>query len=324
MGGLQNVIHYWAEELSKWGHHITVITHTVASSAFNDEVTNYRIIRCAGRWQECKEMRGQDLVVLFNISLKAMPQLLVSRIPMFVSHHTALHFEGEKLPVQQVLKKWIANHVVAGHAACSNYIAKHYKRCKVIHSPFDDGIFYDRHLKRIPFSVLFTGRLVSDKGVDTLLRAFSVLCKYDNRFKLLIVGDGPERLALEQLADDLGISDRVGFTGLLGSVQVAELLNSHELVVVPSRMEPFGIVVLEALACGCKTIVSTQGGLPEAAGGLAALVPSNNPEALALAMVQQLQRPYPSADAVAKHLQNFTISGTALQFAQLLQSCIRK
>ena len=91
------------------------------------------------------------------------------------------------------------------------------------------------------------GRFVKKKGFDTLLEAFASLRKESN-VKLTIGGDGPERNALKQLAMDLDISDKVEFVGWVEDV--AEFLSGSDLFVLPSREEPFGIVILEAMAVG--------------------------------------------------------------------------
>jgi len=84
---------------------------------------------------------------------------------------------------------------------------------------------------------------------------------------LTIIGDGEEKNKLEQLVFNLGIQSRVIFTGSLQGNQLVEVLNEHRFILVPSVWEePFGIVALEGMACGCLPIVSKTGGLPDAIG----------------------------------------------------------
>jgi glycosyltransferase involved in cell wall biosynthesis len=79
--------------------------------------------------------------------------------------------------------------------------------------------------------------------------------------------DRPERVALEQLAQNLGISSSVAFLGSLQGEPLVRELNRHQLMVIPSRWrEPFGVVALEGLACGCVVLASDGGGLPDAVG----------------------------------------------------------
>jgi N-acetyl-alpha-D-glucosaminyl L-malate synthase BshA len=79
--------------------------------------------------------------------------------------------------------------------------------------------------------------------------------------RLLMIGDGPDRSAAEWLAHRKGIADRVHFLGKLGSV--SEILPLADLHLLPSELESFGLVALEAMACRVPTIATNVGGLPE-------------------------------------------------------------
>tara|TARA_B100000579_G_C22820010_1_gene850048 strand:- start:945 stop:1982 length:1038 start_codon:yes stop_codon:yes gene_type:complete len=104
------------------------------------------------------------------------------------------------------------------------------------------------------------GRFVKKKGFDTLLEAYASLSKEEFNVKLKIGGDGPERKALKKLAVDLDIYKGVEFTGWVENV--AEFLKGSDLFVLPSREEPFGIVILEAMAAGIPIVTTkTQGPL---------------------------------------------------------------
>lgn len=104
--------------------------------------------------------------------------------------------------------------------------------------------------------VLFVGRLVPYKGVDVLLEALSRLDA-----ATMIVGDGPQRTALEAQARALGMSERVTFLGSVGDDELAALYRACDVFVLPSvtRQEAFGVVQLEAMAAG-KPVVSTDVG----------------------------------------------------------------
>lgn len=103
--------------------------------------------------------------------------------------------------------------------------------------------------------VLFVGRLVDYKGVDVLLRALAGL----DGVQAVLVGDGPRRETLQELAGDLGLGDRVQFAGEVSDARMAELYAACDLFVLPSvtRAEAFGVVQLEAMAAA-KAVVSTS------------------------------------------------------------------
>jgi glycosyltransferase involved in cell wall biosynthesis len=135
----------------------------------------------------------------------------------------------------------------------------------VIGNPYNSQLFRILPEIRRERAIVFLGRLVSDKGVDLLLQAFAQL--RPPGWRLTIIGDGPERCPLERLANELGIRASVDSLGALQGEALVRELNRHELMVIPSRWrEPFGVVALEGLACGCVGLASDGGGLPDAVG----------------------------------------------------------
>lgn len=111
--------------------------------------------------------------------------------------------------------------------------------------------------------IFFIGRLVPEKGVETLIRAFAPVSGLIPDARLVIGGRGPQEPILRQLAADLGISDRVVFTGFISDKARDRIFHWAEAAVFPSYYEPFGIVALEAMTFGTPVIVSNVGGLAE-------------------------------------------------------------
>jgi glycogen(starch) synthase len=114
-----------------------------------------------------------------------------------------------------------------------------------------------------PRFVLALGRVVPKKGFDLLLEAFARVAPSRPDVGLVIAGDGPARPALERRAAELGLTRQTAFPGVLGRSHVAWAAAAADVFVLPSRVEPFGIVVLEALRAGTPAIVSRHGGAPE-------------------------------------------------------------
>ena len=128
------------------------------------------------------------------------------------------------------------------------------------------------------------GRFVRKKGFDILLRAFALVVARGVCTRLEIGGDGPERAALTQLATALGVADKVVFPGWIDDD--AGFLASADLFVLPSRFEPFGIVILEAMACGVPIVTTRIGGPREVLDDSTALfVAPDDAEAMADAML---------------------------------------
>lgn len=117
----------------------------------------------------------------------------------------------------------------------------------------------------LPFRrfVLCLGRVVPKKGFDLAIKAFSSVADDLPEVGLVIAGGGPFQAQLAEYVTSLGMAHRVHFTGFLDRTQVEWVMRHADLFVMPSRVEPFGIVALEAWRTGCPLIVSSNGGAPE-------------------------------------------------------------
>ncbi len=141
------------------------------------------------------------------------------------------------------------------------------------------------------------GRLVERKGVETIVRALPMLPGSD----LVVVGGppvgalhrDPEAMRLTALASDLGVGHRVHLAGRIDHDDLPAVLRSADVVVVTPWYEPFGIVPLEAMACGRPVVGSAVGGLLDSVddGVTGALVPARDPAALAGALQPLLDDP---------------------------------
>lgn len=142
-----------------------------------------------------------------------------------------------------------------------------------------------------PPRILCVAHLYPRKGVDTLIRAFSLL--REPRALLRITGIGPERRALEQLAHKLGIEDRVQFLGYLSFEELVAEYRNAAIFALPSTQEGFGIVFLEAMASSLPIVAGRAAAVPEvvADGVTALLVDPDDAEELAENLTQLLDDP---------------------------------
>lgn len=111
--------------------------------------------------------------------------------------------------------------------------------------------------------ILYVGRLVYEKGVQHLIAAMPKILSNYNDTKLIIAGRGGMMDELRAEASNLGLNDKIYFTGYLNSKQVQKMYKCADVAVFPSTYEPFGIVALEAMLAGVPTVVSDVGGLDE-------------------------------------------------------------
>ncbi len=128
------------------------------------------------------------------------------------------------------------------------------------------------------FTFGYVGRLVEEKGVDLLLRAAAGL---PGLWRVTILGSGPERQALERLAGELGMRERVIFDAPIPSTQMAAYYRGLDVLVLPSRTcrnwkEQFGRVLIEAMACGVPVIGSTCGEIPNVIGEAGLVFPEGD------------------------------------------------
>ena len=141
--------------------------------------------------------------------------------------------------------------------------------------------------------VLALGRVVEKKGFDLLIRAFAPIAARHPDVVLAIGGDGPFEPVLRALVEELHIAGQVCFLGRLSRTEVARAMDHAEVFVMPSRLEPFGIVVLEAWRAGRAVIATSRGGAPEFVedGSTGLLVDPFDTAALGAAMDRLLGEP---------------------------------
>ncbi len=130
---------------------------------------------------------------------------------------------------------------------------------QVIHNPVDTDFFKPIDFLPEQTTILTVGRMVPQKGIDILIRAIKELGD-DFQGKFRIGGDGEHLREYQNLAKELGISDKITWLGELSREQVREEMQRCSFYVLPSRHETFGNVLLEAIACGKPVIAMDCGG----------------------------------------------------------------
>jgi len=153
-------------------------------------------------------------------------------------------------------------------------------------------------------TVLYSGRLIREKGLLDLVRAMAAL----PNTVLVLVGEGPERTRLEAAARAQRITDRIRFVGAVGYGEMARFYAAADMFCLPSVPAPywqeqFGMVLVEAMACGIPVVTTATGSIPEVVGDAASVVPPYAPDQLAAALGSLREDPQRRASLVEAGLQ---------------------
>jgi glycogen(starch) synthase len=326
VGGLQTVVRTLAQTLKARGHDVLLITNkyprTLPAREISDKVSIFRWHFLTPRLTQLINSRF-DLflagVLYFPLTLARLVFLLRHERPDAVS----LHFVGEPALFVLLARRFASFRLVVSlHGddveglirrrnfdrwlfrallrdadmvtACSQYLLDRAfeiepaasKKGRVIYNGMDQTKVASATSNT--GSAVAVGRMVPKKGFNVLLRA---LASSKHQLRLTLIGDGPEREKLEELAQTLGLNGGVRFSGARDRGQILEEMAAAEVVVIPSLQEPFGLVALEAMAAGKPVVASDVGGLPEVLEGADAfLVPPGEPTELAAAIETVLQR----------------------------------
>ncbi len=186
--------------------------------------------------------------------------------PLVVTSHgsdSSIPYEKGEL---DSLRNWCdqSDNVVAVSSALAEKIKKSGTKTsvKTIHNGFRT-----EHLPtdtpKIPESFVQVGHLIDQKRVNVTIEAFAEIAKIRQNATLTIIGNGPKMEELKNLCSSLNVADKVTFTGHIPNNQVLEIMARSQFFVMPSVREGFGIVYIEAMACGCITIGTKNEGIAD-------------------------------------------------------------
>jgi len=219
-----------------------------------------------------KEGKKPDIIHAHSVLWGGWAAAKISKqhnIPLIITEHSSAFVRGL---IKEYQKPFIreafdqAKKVIVVGPSLEKELEKYTEREKIILIPnivntsfFKPNDDIQKSNKFRFFSLAF---LTYNKGFDLLLKAFAMAFKGNQEVELVIGGDGQERENLEKLAVDLGIKKQVTFLGELSREQAAMEMQKCDVFVLASRFETFGVVFIEALACG-KPIIATKCGGPE-------------------------------------------------------------
>lgn len=266
----------------------------------------------------CEFSKAEAVILQGNILKLAWPLLLFRRKALLIRHIPA--------PASSGIKKFFQNLLERKTQVCA---VSQYMRTlevkpecvKTVPNPYNSQLFHAYPEIVRNQDLIYVGRFVEDKGVGILLQAF-LLCfeRYHVEHTLTLIGDVSENPQLEkQLREVPFFQKHVRCIGSCPSEKVAMEIARHREMVIPSLCdEAFGIVALEALACGSQVLCSRCGGLPEALGNLGRFFERGNVEELAKCLAFPSVE-HPDKKQIEAHLTKHTPDTVAKIYLSLLK-----
>jgi glycosyltransferase involved in cell wall biosynthesis len=184
----------------------------------------------------------------------------------FTEHGPAIFFEVERWALGEKIAR--ARFVIAITHFCRSQLMlfsapEHWGKIAIVHCGVDVSAYGRTDPRGFGKRVAFVGRLDPVKGALLLIEAMAEVLKTHPDATLTLAGDGPARAPAEVRAADLGISSSLRFAGFMTQGQVAELLASSDMLVLPSFAEGLPVVYMEALASRIPVVASRVAGVPE-------------------------------------------------------------
>lgn len=305
------------------GHEVVVLTRSPSGS---EDKFLYKVVREPSAIQLWKLVRWSDVVFHNNICASmAWPLALVKR-PWVIAHHTWITGTDGSIGFRERLKRKLVGR--ARQIADSKALAEDLGgNAVVVGGCYDDQLF--RVIPEVDRDkdLVFVGRLVSDKGADLLIDAVHRLKEQGQKLSLTVIGGGDELENLQSHSRKLGIEDQITFKGTVVGEDLVREINRHRLMVVPSRWkEPFGIVALLGVACGCAVVGSEGGGLIDAIGPCGLTFQNDNLDELVAAIDRLISSPDLRQQLLSlapSHLSHFTEESVASKYLEVLREAAK-
>jgi glycosyltransferase involved in cell wall biosynthesis len=301
-GGAENQLLILAREQCRTGVKVTIIplkgaTELVQEFTDVGAIVNHSLLNKRVFFQWLKLGR---ILRHFELAHAHLPraELLVALIPrtkfIFTRHNTEQFFPGAPKFFSNLLSRFVVMRSCRG-IAISNAVRRYLITQHEISPEFAlDTILYGIPTSQFPdlkrsqeirllhnlskenFIIGTVARLAIQKDLPTLLRAFSIVLNIQSNARLIIIGVGPEKLALLELATELGVDERIIWVGK--SPEIAEYLSLMNVFVLSSLYEGFGLVLAEAMVASCPIVAANNSAIPEVIGtGHLGLAETSNP-----------------------------------------------
>ena len=354
-GGAEVHLHETFSRIAAWGNEVTLLCSLFPGAAESERIDGIDVIRLGGKWtfnltapwyyRRRLAHRSFDVVIEDINKIPAlMPWFLNGPPLMVLLHHlfgttfyreinpvlaTYLYFMERLIP--RVYRRCLFEAVSESTRDELVRMGVAADRISVVHNGLDARFLDAGDIgapaasdPKEPGLVIYLGRLKKYKNVDHLIQAMAIVREEVPGARLMIVGTGDRRRALEALTRAMGLEDAVHFTGFVSEEEKIRLLTRAEVAAYPSSKEGWGITVIEANACGVPVVAARVPGLRDAVvdGETGVLVPLGDRKAMAGALIGLLRdrsvRERLAGNAAARSRQ-FTWENTARQTLQVIR-----
>ncbi|TPG20620.1 glycosyltransferase family 4 protein [Variovorax guangxiensis] len=338
------------------------LSMSAPSSAPSMSPFGFEVIRQPRSAQVRELVRWADVVLFNGASMRLQPSVLFSRKPFVWVHvgyqvacidglgwvdnapapltpMASVRFHAKrsgwpwalKQGLKLAVRRAVATMAVDRNVAITQWMAQALPlpRQVQIYNPFPIAQFAAADTAQPEFEFFYMGRLVQEKGVEVLVRAFAEVLRRRGRGpRLLMIGDGTARPAIEALVAELGVADAIAFVGRRTGTALVEEVGRGGIGIIPSVWyEPMGGVAIELMAAGKCLIVSAEGGLAECVGDAGLNFPNGDHIALADRMQLLLADPARQASLSAlarQRAQTFMPERFVAQYIGLLRDVIAR
>ena len=349
-GGAEVHLQETFKRLARSGHQVTLLCCRFPGAAETEQVDGIEFIRYGGKWtfnltvpwfyRRHLAHRSFDVIIEdLNKIPFLLPWFIKGPPVMVLLHHLfGATFYRETNPVLATylyLMERLIPRVYRGclievvSESCRDelvHMGMSTDRISVVHNGLDTRIFEGREetIRKDPGLIVYLGRLKKYKNVDHLIQAMAIVREEVPGARLVIVGAGDRRRALEALTRSMGLGEVVDFTGFISEEEKIRLLERAEVAAYPSTKEGWGITVIEANACGVPVVATRVPGLRDAVvdGETGVLTPLGDREAMARALIGLLRDPEERERLARNALErsrHYTWDDTACQTLRMIQ-----
>lgn len=313
VGGIGIHAHQMSSGQARLGNEVTVFTISPDKSRSAESVDGYSVVRFPVHFRLCGNSFAPGLIreifrkrkrvniihahshLFFSTNICIFARILHSA-PLIVTNHGLISASAPDW-LNTLYKKTVskATFRIADRIICYTDIEKKNieklgidpDKISVIHNGVDTTLFAPKPFGKFPDrkQILWVGRYVPGKGLEYLVEAFYQVREKIPTAHLVLVGEGPEQLKIEDMIKDKNLTRSVTRISHLDNATLPEIYNQSDVFVLPSLMEGVPRTLLEAMACGIPSVITDLPHLREIVDGAGFMVPPKDPRALSDAIL---------------------------------------